>query len=139
MTLHDAAITRFSQWWQRAKRAGHAFAECADRHGATAERFRVAETRRAVLYGAILPAIAVGGAAPTLGMSLGLFAAYAVSAARVFRATRRRGYDSRRALEYGVFVTLGKLPELTGVVRYHTGRLSGRKSRIIEYKGATGA
>ncbi len=27
MTLHDAAMTRFSQWWRRSLRAGHAYAE----------------------------------------------------------------------------------------------------------------
>src|SRR3990167_5804095 len=27
MTLHDAAMTHFSQWWQRTLRGGHAFAE----------------------------------------------------------------------------------------------------------------
>ena len=34
MTLHDAAMTRFSQWWIRTRRAGHAFAEGAWLHGA---------------------------------------------------------------------------------------------------------
>src|SRR5207249_2888192 len=33
MTLHDAAMTRFGQWWRRAVRAGHAYAEVAIRHG----------------------------------------------------------------------------------------------------------
>ena len=27
MTLHDAAITRFSQWWTRMVRSGHAYAQ----------------------------------------------------------------------------------------------------------------
>ena len=33
MTLHDAAMTRFGQWWRRALRGGHAAAEGAARHG----------------------------------------------------------------------------------------------------------
>jgi glycosyltransferase involved in cell wall biosynthesis len=33
MTLHDAAMTRFGQWWKRNVRAGHAFAEGNWRHG----------------------------------------------------------------------------------------------------------
>lgn len=33
MTLHDAAITRFGQWWKRSMRAGHAYAEGAWLHG----------------------------------------------------------------------------------------------------------
>lgn len=35
MTLHDAAMTRFGQWWKRTVRAGHAFAEGAALHGFT--------------------------------------------------------------------------------------------------------
>ena len=27
MTLHDAAMTRLSQWWKRSMRGGHAYAE----------------------------------------------------------------------------------------------------------------
>ncbi len=34
MTLHDAAMNRFSQWWKRSVRAGYAFAEGAAIHGA---------------------------------------------------------------------------------------------------------
>ena len=32
MTLHDAALLRFGQWWRRSVRAGHAFAEGAPHH-----------------------------------------------------------------------------------------------------------
>ena len=34
MTLHDANLLRFGQWWRRMVRAGHAFAEGAALHGA---------------------------------------------------------------------------------------------------------
>ncbi|MEO0831634.1 MAG: glycosyltransferase family A protein, partial [Pseudomonadota bacterium] len=37
MTLHDAAMTRFGQWWQRSRRAGHTYAEGAAIHGAGPE------------------------------------------------------------------------------------------------------
>ena len=51
MTLHDAAMTRFSQWWKRMRRGGHAFAEGAALHGAPPERHFVSETRRALVWG----------------------------------------------------------------------------------------
>jgi GT2 family glycosyltransferase len=41
MTLHDAAMTRFGQYWRRARRAGHAYAEGAAMHGAPPERHGV--------------------------------------------------------------------------------------------------
>ena len=33
-TLHDAAMTRLDQWWRRAKRCGHGYAQVSDLHGA---------------------------------------------------------------------------------------------------------
>ena len=42
MTLHDAALTRFGQWWRRMVRSGHAFAEGAALHGGAAEHHWVA-------------------------------------------------------------------------------------------------
>ncbi len=55
MTLHDAAMTRFGQWWRRSRRAGHAFAEGAALHGAGPDRHWVAETRRALIWGRASP------------------------------------------------------------------------------------
>jgi hypothetical protein len=55
MTLHDAAMTRFGQFWKRARRAGHAYAEGAAMHGAPPERHGVAGRNRALLWGAALP------------------------------------------------------------------------------------
>jgi GT2 family glycosyltransferase len=48
MTLHDAAMTSWGQWWRRTLRAGHAYAEGAAMHGAAsgaALRARGAEHR----------------------------------------------------------------------------------------------
>ena len=39
MTLHDADIRRFGQWWLRMRRGGHSYAEGAFLHGATQERY----------------------------------------------------------------------------------------------------
>ncbi|MDF1728363.1 MAG: glycosyltransferase, partial [Sulfitobacter sp.] len=62
MTWHDAELTRLGQWWQRSKRAGHAFAEGAALHGAPPERHWVAETRRALLWGMALPVLILAAA-----------------------------------------------------------------------------
>jgi GT2 family glycosyltransferase len=43
MALHDIAMTRFSQWWKRTRRAGHTYAEGAALYG----RGRSATTWRA--------------------------------------------------------------------------------------------
>jgi GT2 family glycosyltransferase len=134
MTLHDADIKHFSQWWKRAVRAGHAFAEGAFLHGAPPTRHWVRECRRAWFWGAAVPAIAFGGAVPTLGASLLLLGAYPVSALRVYRYTRRRGRSAADARVSSVLLTLGKFAELRGMLQFHANRLRGKRSGIIEYK-----
>lgn len=125
MTLHDADIRRFAQWWQRSRRAGHAYAEGAFLHGASPERHYVRQTRRALLWGAGIP-LAAG-----LGTLLSPLAAVLLLAwpAQVLRL---RVSGSRWAEAF--FLTLGKIPETQGILGYYLGRLKGTGSRIIEYK-----
>jgi GT2 family glycosyltransferase len=124
MTLHDAAMTRFGQWWRRTRRAGHAFAEGAAMHGAPPERHWVAETRRALFWGAFLPVTGLVGLLVTPWAGL-VFAAYPL---QVLRLQRALGW------ERAVFLTFGKLAEAQGVLQYHFNRLSRRRTGLIEYK-----
>jgi GT2 family glycosyltransferase len=124
MTLHDAAMTRFGQWWQRSKRAGHAFAEGAAKHAGGPERHWQAETRRAILWGAALPAVALAGAA-VHPASLALLLAWPL---QVMRLTPRLG------LIRAAFTVLGKLAEAQGALGYYLGRLRGKRRGLIEYK-----
>ncbi len=121
MTWHDAQIARFSQWWQRSRRAGHAFAEGASLHGARPDRQWVAETRRALLWGAVLPLLIFAGAILITPWAL---LALLVYPAQVLRLARRG------PLPWAFFTVLGKFPEAAGVLQFHT----RRQSRIIEYK-----
>ena len=59
MALHDAAMTRFSQWWRRTRRGGHAAAEGMAMHGTGPERLGVAMVRRALIWGMALPGVTV--------------------------------------------------------------------------------
>lgn len=134
MTLHDAAMSRFGQWWQRAVRAGHAFAEGAHLHGGLPERHWVRESRRSLVWGGLLPA-AVLASTPVFGArSLVLLAGYPLTAARVYQHARRRGRSNPDALVQAFFITLAKFPELQGALRFHWGRVANRQSTLIEYK-----
>jgi len=125
MTWHDAAITRLGQWWTRCSRAGHAFAEGAAMHGAAPEHHCVAETRRALIWGALLPVVIFLGVFVTpWALLLGL--AWPVKMLRLIRS----GFDPARAF----FLTLGNLPEAQGALGYYWGRLRGARSELIEYK-----
>jgi GT2 family glycosyltransferase len=133
MTFHDAALTTFSQWWTRALRGGHAFAEGASRHGD--EGFWQKEVRSNWAWGAALPAVGIGMLVPTLGMSGVLTtAAYGALFARVLRHAKRRGLDDREARLYAAFCTIAKVPQAAGQAKYWWGRARRKRAEIIEYK-----
>lgn len=129
MTLHDADIRHLSQWWQRTRRAGHAFAEGAARHGAGPERHWVRETRRALTWGAGLPLVLLVSAAVS-PWAWALLLAYP---AQVVRLARRDG-GSRAAWEAALFTVLGRFPEAQGALEFRLNRLRGRKTDLLEYK-----
>lgn len=121
MTLHDAAITRFGQWWKRSQRAGHAFAEGAAKHGSG---HWGAETRRALIWGAALPLVVLlAGVLHPAGWFLAL-----IYLAQVLRLARRGG------LVWALFSVAGKFAEARGALGYYWTRFRGRKASLIEYK-----
>lgn len=126
MTLHDAAIKRLGQWWRRARRAGHAYAEGAALHGAPPEMHNVAALSRCLLWGASIPLIALA-MMPVIGLSAVLI--FLMWPAQILRLWRRSG-DFTQAF----FLTLGKVPEALGAIEFYASRLFGQRKRIIEYK-----
>ena len=131
MALHDAAMTRFGQWWTRSVRSGWAYAAGAALHGGSADRHFVHERRRAIFWAGVLPASIVLLAWPTGGWSLLGLLLYAVSAVRYYRYVRSREVPPRTAFEYTIAGTLSKFPNLIGIVRY---ALHRGPARLIEYK-----
>lgn len=125
MTLHDADIQRFGQWWKRAQRGGHAYAEGAFLHRKSPEDYYVAQTKRALLWGAGVPV------ATCLGL---LLSPWALAMLLVWPAQMLRLRISGKPWSEAVFLTLAKLPEAQGALNYYLGRLKGTRSRIIEYK-----
>jgi GT2 family glycosyltransferase len=135
MTLHDAAITRFGQWWKRTVRAGHAFAEGAWLHGHSPERYSVKPTCSILFWAVLIPLVALLTAWPTHGLSLLLLFAYAWLGWRIMRWQRRIGRPPADSRAYAAFTVVGKFAEASGVLRFYWGLIAGRRSRIIEYKG----
>jgi GT2 family glycosyltransferase len=124
MTLHDAALTRMSQWWRRCRRAGHAFAEGTALHGAGPERHWRGETRRALFWGAALPvAIVLAGLIHPAGWLLLL-----IYPLQVLRIARSGG------VTWAFWITLAKFAEAQGALGYWFDRLRGRRKGLIEYK-----
>jgi GT2 family glycosyltransferase len=135
MTWHDADIRRFGQWWKRTIRGGYAHAEGFTRHRGGKEKYCAKQVRSNLAWGVFLPLVALGLAVPSGGFSATLLAGYLVLALRVVQSSRRRGLSWAESRLYASFCVLGKFPSAWGQLRYWLGRLVGKRSRLIEYKG----
>ena len=130
MTYHDAAMTRFSQWWQRAVRSGHGFAQVGHMH----PPYFAKEQKRVVLYGGAVPlaALVLWLVWP---VTLVLIAAvYGLNYVRTVKGLTQSGMETPRARRHGVLLTLSKFPNILGMGMFHYRRLKGRHMQIIEYK-----
>lgn len=136
MVHHDAALLRFSQWWRRATRCGHAYALGHALHGSEPEHHFRRELVSVVAWGGVLPAAALAGLPLTLGASSWLLAAYPVLGLRIYRRGRERGWSPQDARLYAAFTVLSKLPGFLGAIRFHLDRWRGRHPVLIEHKEA---
>lgn len=131
MTLHDAAMTRFGQWWKRTTRAGHAFAEGAYLHGAIPERHWVSESRRAWVWGLGVPLVVLLVGLVNLMWGLLVFMIYPLQIAKL---AMRDNFFTGKSWVKAFFLVLGKFPEMMGQLKFFWGLYRGRRGRLIEYK-----
>ncbi len=139
MTGHDLAVLRFPQYWRRAVRAGHAYAQVADRFRTTSNPFWTDEVdrnrRRAlVLLGLCVAALALSA---VLRNALPLAVAALVLLALAARTAWRQRWKSDSPLTlllYGIHSHLQQIPIYVGQLRFHRNHRRGRASGLVEYK-----
>ena len=107
MTLHDANMTRVSQWWQRSVRSGYATAEAHRRRG------RADPVLKRQVISNVCWALPV---------------AWPLWPLLWYRVWRRRGSL------YASNIVFGKLPHLVGQARFWIRQWRGRAGTLIEYK-----
>ena len=131
MTLHDAALYHFGQWWKRVLRGGYGYAQGVDIHGDPPERHWVDESRSVWLWGLWIPlgilliSVVVGW------RGLWLFALYPLQVVRL--ALRGKRSMRENWLRAGA-LTLGKFPEMLGQLKFLLDKVRRVQSRLIEYK-----
>lgn len=131
MTVHDAAMYRFKQWWRRMQRGGYAFAQGAHLHGASAQRHGITQSRRAWIWGLCIPVCVVAASALLGYAALALLLVYPLQVSRVaLRGTRSTRDNWLRALA----VVLAKFPEVLGQMTFVMHNLGRVQTRLIEYK-----
>jgi serine acetyltransferase/glycosyltransferase involved in cell wall biosynthesis len=143
MTLHDAAMTRFGQWWKRAVRSGYGGLDVAYRFERGGDGIFAAQVRNARAWAigwplTVLVAAATGWlAAGFLGSAVAAAALLLVLPLQIMRLTLRathRGFSFSAALVYGAITMLGKCPQIVGQWLWLRDRCAGRHARLIEYK-----
>jgi GT2 family glycosyltransferase len=130
MTYHDAAMMRFSQWWQRAVRSGHGFAQVGFMH----PPYFAKEQKRVLIYGGLIPLIALFFLMAVPVALILVAGVYALNYARTVQGLISSGMAASRARRHGVLLTLSKFPNILGMGMFHYRRLKGRHMQIIEYK-----
>ncbi|NJK49797.1 glycosyltransferase family 2 protein [Candidatus Gracilibacteria bacterium] len=134
MTLHDAAMLKFGQWWKRSIRGGWAVAEGAAMHGAPPECYMKRENKSGWLWGFFMPLIAIAFAWPTSGLSLLLLLGYPVLMWRIYRYRLAYGDLPSHARLYAFLCALSKPAQALGQFQYWLMRWRGKQATLIEYK-----
>ncbi|MEM9417722.1 MAG: glycosyltransferase [Planctomycetota bacterium] len=149
MTLHDAAMTKFSQWWKRNVRAGHAYAQGAAMHGKT-DGHNVKQVRSIVFWGVGLPVVSLicllitftvpspWWYGPSVFWELALLG-YLTLLIKVLVYRKRKGDSFTHAFRYACFTVVGKLANGIGLLTFWKNHKLGKQAKIIEYKSAEGA
>ncbi|MCR8549097.1 glycosyltransferase [Salipiger sp. P9] len=130
MTRHDANMHRFREWWIRAVRTGHGFAQVGHLH----PEYFVKERKRVLVYGLALPLFILIGAFLWWGLPVLGLVAYALNYLRTAQGLMREGLPRAEAFRHSILLTLSKFPNLIGMATFHWRRLRNAQMRIIEYK-----
>ncbi|MEO0986349.1 MAG: glycosyltransferase [Cyanobacteria bacterium J06639_14] len=140
MTLHDAAMLQFGQWWKRSIRGGWAIAEGYAMYGHSPEQYMRQEYKSGWLWGLIIPTLALALALPTRGVSLLLLLAYSLLGVKIYRYRAQVYLDPPdNARLYAVYCTVSKFPQMIGQSKYWLNRMQNKPATLIEYKQSTTA
>jgi GT2 family glycosyltransferase len=137
MTLHDLAITSFGAYWQRARRAGHAYAEVAQRCRNQPGQLWTREVRSNRVRGVLLLAaplllIIAIGLQPVVGGLMILIALALVLRSASLTCAKSPDFTTR--LLYAIHSHFQHIPILFGQLGFYMDILRGHRRGLIEYK-----
>jgi GT2 family glycosyltransferase len=137
MTGHDLQITRWSQYWKRATRAGHAYAEISRRYRDSDDPSWAFECSANWIRGSFWPcslvvAILAGFRLGFLPFGLWLALLLLLSARSAWKAHWKEANPWILFL-YGIHSQLQHAPILVGQLQYGLRKRQGRTPKLIEY------
>lgn len=132
MALHDAAMTRFTQWWIRAVRSGYGITElfCLHRNSPLNSWNKV--IRSSILWGCMFPLVI---AVASLIQPMAAFALI-IYPIQVGRIAARRDVNSIDAWTYGIFIVLAMFAQFQGILKFYWHHWRGHTAELIDYKRA---
>jgi cellulose synthase/poly-beta-1,6-N-acetylglucosamine synthase-like glycosyltransferase len=132
MTLHDAAMTQFKQWWVRTIRTGYGMADVVHLHLNSSLSIWKRELARTIAWGALLPLVIVlAGFLQHYLIALCFLGLYPIQVCRIAIA---RGWSQDEYWAYALFVMIGKFAEFQGVLKFCWSRVRRSSIELIEYK-----
>ncbi len=150
MTGHDLAMTRFAQYWKRATRAGHAFAEVSARFAGTDSPFWLEDARRNRNRALALLGLPVLGLAASLALGRGWAGLTAAALLRgwmilglvVLGLIVRTAWKARWKTSDGIALALygahshfQQIPIYLGQLQFRRSQRTGKRTALVEYKG----
>ena len=131
-------ITRWSQYWKRATRAGHAYAEVSERFRNSEDPFWTSDRRRNILRAncwivSLAAAIAASVLFGVLPIALWFGLLLLLSARSAWKARWKRATPGVLLL-YGLHSHLQQVPIFVGQLQYELSKRRKRSLKLIEYK-----
>ncbi len=136
MTWHDAAMTTFYEYWMRAKRSGHAYAQGVQMYGRTPEKFQIREVASILAWGVCFPVVVLVSAFLLPLLSFLMLLAYGTMIIKIARYRLRESpaLGMRVAIFYSLFIMVGKFAQATGILKFVNTATRKKSFEIIEYK-----
>ena len=136
MTGHDLAMTKWSQYWRRATRAGYAYAEVSQRFRGSGLPFWEEDARRNRNRALVLIVLCLLGLTGWWQFLI-VLALLSALVLRTAAKTRWKSPSLYTRLLYGVHSHLQQIPIFVGQLQYWNDRRAGKVRGLIEYKGAS--
>lgn len=136
MTLHDANMLHWSQWWKRNERSGHAYAQGMYLHGKELERFNVKVSISTLVWGLAFPCVLLLLLVANRFLFVLGLCVWLAQVVKIFRheKTKRLTVEAQHLWAYALTVMMGKVPQAVGWLRFHYRRWKQQSHQILEYK-----
>jgi len=134
MVLHDAAITKFSQWWKRAVRGGFGGAQIDALQVTGSEKYCSKDMLSILFWALFFPGLILSLALLFSQWWSLLFTVYLFQTIKIAITINRHLSNWKHSFYYAVFVIIRKWPAFLGELLFLAKKVLHKPPTIIEYK-----